>query len=227
MQKDAELSVSIIITYRTNIHLILLFVYPILLIETEPSDKGLLLKQPELVPFKKSWMTKSQQYADGVVGTVNYADSSQKNLDKIKNDHYTGKIAEFCAHHLLKGDFDINPPDCEIYKGKKKSWESDLIGKINFAIKSQTFKSYKLYGASIMFQDIKGGRRDPILDEPESKVVYVVVGDQFGIVVPPVEVKNLILDEPELWHLKGKKSVAYLERSHESFIKDIDRMIKK
>jgi hypothetical protein len=184
------------------------------------------LKKPEIVSFKKSWMEASRRYADGVVSTVSYKDSGQSNVEKIKNDHYIGKLAEWCAYHLLKDSFAIRPPDCEVYVGKKKSWESDLVGDVDFAIKSQTFESYKRYGASIMFQDIKGGRRDPILDKADSFVVYVVVGGTFGIVIPPITIKDLQLDEPKLWHLKGKKSVAYLERSHEAHIKEINGMIK-
>lgn len=181
---------------------------------------------PQIVTVKKSWIKNSKEYSEGVVGTVKYGDSKQFSAEKIQNDHFTGKIAEFCAHHVLKDFHDINPPDCQIYKGKGKSWESDLVGKVEFAIKSQTYESYRKYGASVMFQDIKGGRRDPILDKPEAFVVYVVVGGGFGIVLPPIQVKDLILDEPKLWHLKGKKSVAYLDRSHNQYIKDVERMIK-
>ncbi len=182
--------------------------------------------QPKLVTIKSSWSEDSARYADAVVGTVNYADSNQSNKIKVRNDHFVGKVAEFCAHQLLKDDFAISSPDCEVFKGKDKSWESDLKGKTSFAIKSQTVESYKKYGASLMFQDIKGGRRDPILDKPEDYVVWVLVSQHYGIVVPPMKVKDLIMGEPKVFRLKGTKSVAYLEQSHPQYLLEVNRLLK-
>lgn len=182
--------------------------------------------QPKLVQIKESWKKSCKEYADAVVGTVNYADSRQSNGEKVKNDHYIGKVAEFCAYQLLSKEFNLHPPDCAVYKGKGKGWESDLQGEQHFAIKSQTVESYRKYGASLMFQDIKGGRRDPILDRPSDRVCWVLVAPLYGIVCPPIEIKDLIMGEPKLFHLKGKKTVAYLEESHPKFLQEINRMLK-
>ena len=173
--------------------------------------------------FSKKWLkvilpssvvSKAEKFAEAVVETVNYADSNQRNKTKIKNDHFISKIGEeaVCAAFRHFGQ-PINEPDYEIYKGTAKSWAADLVtNETEIAVKTQARSQAKKYGLSWTFQSSEK-RFDPILNEPESWVCFVVCDDTKAnyecFVYQPQQIKNLLFEPPLLPHLKGKKQVVY------------------
>ena len=173
--------------------------------------------------FPKKWLkivlptaiiSKAEKFANAVVDTVNYADSNQRNKAKIRNDHFISKIGEeaVCAafRHLNQP---INTPDYKIYNEKSKSWDADLMSNnTEIAVKTQASSQAKKYGTSWTFQASEK-RFDPILNEPESWVCFVVCDDTKAnyecFVYQPQQIKNLLFEAPILPHLKGKKQVVY------------------
>ena len=80
------------------------------------------------------------------------------------------------------------------------------------AVKTQASSQAKKYGTSWTFQASEK-RFDPILNEPESWVCFVVCDDTKAnyecFVYQPQQIKNLLFEAPILPHLKGKKQVVY------------------
>ena len=56
-----------------------------------------------------------------------YADRNQSGKDKIKQDIYIGKMAEYAVYnYLAKNGKDVTPPDIMIYNKHDKSFGADL-----------------------------------------------------------------------------------------------------
>lgn len=91
-----------------------------------------------------------------------YSKRSQKNVEKIWNDIFYGKLAEWGVYfiYLERGITNIDPPDMKIYNSWNKSFDPDLrYGLFNLHIKSQTFESAHRYGDSWIFQS-----KDPLFE---------------------------------------------------------------
>lgn len=151
-------------------------------------------------------------FAYAVVGTVNYKDSNQTNKQRITEDHRVSKLGEEAVRKVfLSHSFQVKGPDYEIYKGKQKSWESDLfIDDIGLAVKTQTRISANRYGLSWTFQ-CSPQRKDPILNEPLAWVCFTVLEKATVKVFPPFQIQELTFRNPKLAHLIGKKQVIYAE----------------
>lgn len=151
------------------------------------------------------------------MSTVDYRDSNQTQLKKIRDDHFVSKLGEEAVRAVFEArNCKVDGPDYEIYKGKEKSWIADLkINDLDVAVKTQRRSAANRYGLSWTFQD-SPKRRDPILETPEAWVSFVVfedTGPGFECVVYPLlKVRTLVFDPPVLPHLAGKKKVVYLEK---------------
>jgi hypothetical protein len=171
---------------------------------------------PRIVQLNAAIVAKSKKFAGDVVNTVDYKDSNQSIRSKIQDDHFISKLGEEAVKLVFedRGNKVIGP-DYNIYQGKKKSWNSDLmINGIEVAVKTQKKSAANKYGLSWTFQNSEI-RKDPILKNPESWVCFVECDDSdekfLCIVFPPVKIKSLQFKEPKLSHLKGKKKVVYAE----------------
>lgn len=166
------------------------------------------------------------QFGNHVTPTVDYKDSNQINSNKVQSDHATSKMGEWATYDLLvsKG-YKTTEPDMAVYKKDEKNWDSDLmcIGRkgeyvgheVPLAVKSQSTSQGKKFGTSWTFQDITGGRRDPILNNPNDFVVFVTVHSEKtndGVlcsIYKPKKICELNFGAPKSEKLKGKKKVVY------------------
>lgn len=173
-----------------------------------------LFTKKQLVKIDAAHIKKARAFAAHVVGTVNYKDSNQSNLKKIEADHFVSKIGEEAVRKVFENlGRIVKGPDYEIYEMKKKSWDDDLyVDDVGLAVKTQKKSSADRYGLSWTFQ-ASGYRTDPILKQPSSWVCFVLCDDRNPslncTVYPPLQMGELILGDPKLPHLKGKKKVAY------------------
>jgi len=55
-----------------------------------------------------------------------YIRRNQKNMEKIVNDIYHGKLAEVLVHDYVSNLKPCSPPDFMIYEAKRKSFDADL-----------------------------------------------------------------------------------------------------
>lgn len=174
-------------------------------------------RTPQTVQLPAEAIARAQAFADAVTSTVDYRDSNQTRLRKIRDDHFVSKLGEEAVRSVFEArNCKVDGPDYSIYEGKRKSWVADLkINSLDVAIKTQRRSAGKRYGISWTFQD-SPQRRDPILETPEAWVSFVVfedTGPGFECVVYPLlKVKKLVFDSPLLPHLAGKKKVVYLEK---------------
>ena len=157
---------------------------------------------------------RARRFAGLVAATTDYSDTNQTLANKIIQDHFVSKLGEEATKMVLNHYAPVAGPDYTIYEGKQKSWEADLfVNKIPLAVKTQPTSAAIRYGLSWTFQcGVK--RRDMILDQPEAWVVFVEYDDYNApyttcFVLPPFQMKNLVLAEPRLDKLKGHKKVVY------------------
>lgn len=174
-----------------------------------------LFTEPKTVKLSKDLIDLARKFAEEVVGTVNYRDSNQYNIAKIKNDHFVSKLGEEAVKLVFEAfDKKVIGPDYTIYRGKAKSWDEDLsIEGVPLAVKTQKKSAALRYGLSWTFQS-SGYRTDPILKSPNSWVCFVECDDKNGYdckVFPPYQVKELNFRDPKLAYLIGKKKVVYAE----------------
>jgi len=161
---------------------------------------------------------RAKEFSEKVVPTVGkqgiYTDTNQRNLQKIKHDHYVSKIGEEAVKQVFQQlSKAVRGPDYEIYRGSQKSWDADLyIDRVPLAVKTQTSNLAKKFGLSWTFQASRQ-RYDPILREPDSWVCFVEFDeeDMQCHVYPPYQIKELNFGEPKLDKLKGTKKVVYRE----------------
>jgi len=172
------------------------------------TEKQLIVLQPEIIE-------KANEFADAVTSTTNYSDSNQHIAKKIRDDHFISKLGEEAVKILLQQNgCEVTGPDYQIYKGRNKSWSSDLyIDSLGIAVKTQRRSAAKRYGLSWTFQ---AGhiRRDRILAKPEAWVFFVEYIDTKHspnelIVYPPKQIKDLVFEDPVLPYLRGEKLVVY------------------
>jgi hypothetical protein len=157
----------------------------------------------------------AQEFAQNVIDTVDYSDSNQSNLQKIKDDHFISKIGEEAVRIVFEKFCKVKGPDYTIYPGKNKSWDYDLkVDGIGLGVKTQKKSAAKKYGLSWTFQ-FSDMRKDPILNDKDAWICFVECNDLDGsyecIVYPPYQIKELIFKPPKLDHLKNKKKVVYKE----------------
>src|SRR5882724_11050711 len=129
------------------------------------------------VNVPKEVVMRAHLFSQQVVPTINYADSNQTQLNKIRDDHFVSKIGEEAVKAVISNYGKVTGPDYTIYNSSFKSWDDDLmINNIGIAVKTQRRTNALKYGLSWTFQaDIK--RRDKILDNPNTWVIFVEYDD--------------------------------------------------
>ena len=172
-------------------------------------------RTPQTVHLSPEAVARATAFADAVTSTVDYHDSHQDVMKKIRDDHFVSKLGEEAVRFVFEArNCKVEGPDYTIYPGKQKSWEADLkINDLDVAVKTQRRSTAKRYGLSWTFQD-SPERRDPILDMPNAwvcLVVYEDLGPDHECVVYPLrKIKQLIFEAPRLSKLVGKKQAVYL-----------------
>jgi hypothetical protein len=155
---------------------------------------------------------KANDFSDLVIPTIDYSDSEQHQILKIKEDHFISKLGEEAAKLVLQDYAEVTGPDYTIYEAKQKSWNSDLyVHNTGVAVKTQKTSAAKKYDLSWTFQS-GSKRRDIILDNPESWIIFVEYDDlnpHLCHVYPPYQIKDLQFQPPRLPHLQNHKLVVY------------------
>lgn len=160
-----------------------------------------------------------ENFADRVISTNKdeYAKRKQVNLNKIKQDIFIGKLAEWGVYfiYLKRGRKNVSVPDMNIYAKEHKSFDADLNwGLFKLHIKSQNFESADRYGDSWIFQS-----KDPLFDF--SNEYDIIIGCRVGIddfeIGAFVEImlekpfKSLTFGETKLSKFEGTKKAVYLK----------------
>ena len=173
-------------------------------------------RTPQIIRLSPEEVARAQAFAEAVIETVNYQDSTQTKTKKIRDDHFVSKLGEeavrlvFEARHCT-----VAGPDYIVYSGQQKSWKADIkINELEVAVKTQRRSAANRYDLSWTFQD-SPARRDPILSIPEAWVCLVVYEDlkpDYECLVYPLrKIKQLIFESPRIKRLVGKKQAVYLE----------------
>ncbi len=171
---------------------------------------------PQTVAIPQDAQERALKFADAVTRTVNYKDSNQRIMEKIRDDHFVSKIGEEAARILFqRRGCSVEGPDYAVYEARRKSWAADLrVNGLDVAVKTQRRSAANRYGLSWTFQD-SPQRRDPILDQPDAWVCLIVYEDLKPatecVVYPLKKIKRLIFEAPRLAKLAGKKQAVYLE----------------
>lgn len=156
---------------------------------------------------KRAW-----EFAKKVAVTVDYSDSNQHQIKKIRDDHFVSKLGEEAAKKVLLAFANVRGPDYSIYNSKQKTWDADLIiNNAGVAVKTQRKTNADKYSLSWTFQ-CSEKRRDIILDNPDAWVVFVEYDDTNPYncyVYPPYQIKFLKFGAPKLHYLKSSKKVIY------------------
>jgi hypothetical protein len=107
---------------------------------------------------------------------VHYASRNQFDLNKIKNDIYLGKVAEYAVYnHYYQNFGKISKPDLKIYIGKEKSYDADLKTKKSL-VHVKSFFSKSGYNPSWVFQ-----KNDSLVHSPEkNNVIILCIIDETG-----------------------------------------------
>lgn len=145
----------------------------------------------------------------------------QSNPVKIKHQTTVGKMGELLAWNYLNGlGYECTAPDFAIYKGSRKSWESDMFiehgeRRWKVACKSQDMASAKAYGRSWIFQKggMGAGHSDPVIKKGDSLSVFVSVNLQERTceVLGPFDMKDLrpLFKPPRIKWLAFSKVALY------------------
>ena len=169
-----------------------------------------------LIQLNKRNLKKCEEFADAQLDTSKhlYAYRGEKRIEKIRDDIITGKMGELAACKYLKIlGYKSNKPDFEIYKGRRKSFEADLITKCGkyIHVKSQGKESLKRYGASWLLQ-----KSDPIVKESleDHYILMISVCDLEAVVLGICKVSELhskdLFGEPKVFTYQRTKKALYL-----------------
>jgi hypothetical protein len=173
-------------------------------------------RTPQTIRLSPEDIARAQAFADSVIETVDYQDSSQTKKNKIRDDHFVSKLGEEAVRLVFETRHcTVEGPDYAVYANQQKSWKADIkINELDVAVKTQRRSAANRYDLSWTFQD-SPARRDPILAMPEAWVCLVVYEDlkpdNECLVYPLRKIKQLIFEAPRLKRLVGKKQAVYLE----------------
>lgn len=134
-----------------------------------------------------------------------YSRRGQSNTDKIINDIYNGKVAEFMVYNFLVGKGkELSSPDLNIYKKSKKSFDADLyVEDVNIHVKSH--KVNNSFPVSWLFQ-----KTDPLVRfKKSSDVLALVVIDVKESYMYLSRAAKIYFDEPIKESLKPTKVCVY------------------
>jgi len=170
-----------------------------------------------------------RDFAEKVNPTTKYGDCGQNNMNKRLIDNLIGKIAEFSTYAILNkigrnNEFILDMPDISIYKGRQKTWKSDLSikaddGEINIAVKSQSVSQAKKYSLSGTFQ-ISATRSDKVFEKQDELIFLCLVDDinndgKKTLILPPKTIGNIKFSDPKLPKYKGVKTCYYARENFE------------
>lgn len=145
----------------------------------------------------------ASKFARRCVKTVDYKNQSP---DKVRKDIYIGKLGEEAVAIVLQTlGVDVVGPDYTIYDSLDKSWDSDLyISDVGIAVKTQSIEMARKYELSWTFSV-----NDPILNDKEAIVAFVMLDGLTAYVFPLKRIKDLHFRDPVLEYLHGIKKVVY------------------
>lgn len=146
-----------------------------------------------------------------------YDKRNQINIDKIEQDFLIGQIGVAHVDNYytklgyevlnIKGEKGVNY-EIGAYWGKNEL----IIDSIVYRIKTQSISMSQIYGTSWTFNL---DPRDPILDNPEGNMIFVLVDDVYkkfsANIYPPYKIKELKFTDPKRKELLGKKKIVLEE----------------
>ena len=149
-----------------------------------------------------------------------YKTRNQFDTGKIKNDIYDGKLAEYGVYEIYKNRKDciVNEPDVEVYSSNKKSFDADLLYKLNgdndeyhLHVKAQHILQSQRFGKSWSFQ-----KEDSLVSKPKDNELITfcsVLNNNTVEVYKAFKAKDLVevYKDPVLDRLKGIKKVIYFK----------------
>jgi hypothetical protein len=101
-------------------------------------------------------INKCKKFADDVVHTNvdKYRERNQFNVDKIIDDIFVGKLAEYASYKfLLSKGKQVQEPDVQVYSARRKSFSADLMdGTIHYHVKCMKKSAAERFGLSWSFQ---------------------------------------------------------------------------
>lgn len=131
-----------------------------------------------LYPISSYQMNSCVEFAVSSVESSkdHYASRNQFDVDKIKNDIYLGKVAEYAVYnHYYQNFGKISKPDVKVYRGKDKSYDADLKTKKSL-VHVKSYFSKSSYPPSWVFQ-----KSDPLVHSPkENDVIILCIVDETG-----------------------------------------------
>ena len=153
-------------------------------------------------------VSKCKKFAHDVVGTNidKYRERNQTDVDKIIDDIFVGKLAEYASFKLLTSrGKNVQEPDTQIYSVRKKSFSADLTDGINqYHVKCMKKSTAERFGLSWSFQI-----EDKLVTRPTDNDVLILC-EIDGI---NVDIKTIIKAQKvtylyvkpvlkKLWHIK-------------------------
>lgn len=153
-------------------------------------------------------ISKCKKFAQDVVGTNvdRYAERNQFDVDKIIDDIFVGKLAEYASYKLLlsRGK-QVKEPDTQVYSARKKSFSADLTDGINhYHVKCMKKSTAERFGLSWSFQI-----EDKLVAKPADTDVMILceidgVDVDIKTIIKATKVTGLYTKPVlrKLWHIK-------------------------
>jgi len=160
------------------------------------------------IPLICEEIDKCRTFAHAVVNTNidRYAQRNQFDIDKIIDDIFVGKLAEYAAYKfLLSRGKKVTEPDTQVYAANKKSFSADLTDGINhYHVKCMKKSAAERFGLSWSFQI-----EDRLITRPANNDVMLLCeidGTDVDIktIIKATKVTELYTKPvlKKLWHVK-------------------------
>lgn len=177
------------------------------------------------ITLNKYYFNKCAKFADAQLETSKnlYTYRGEHRLSKMREDIILGKLGEIAAYkYLKKRGFEVNKPDFEIYKGRRKSFDADLSTKCGklVHVKSQSYVSMVRYGASWLMQ-----KSDKLISAPKDKEYVLMVtlrgleAEVLGVVSALDLVDSELYNTPKVQRYAKTKVALYFDEIKNSGIK--------
>jgi hypothetical protein len=167
-----------------------------------------------IIKFTSQDIKKCQDFANKI-DTGFYATRNQFNNEKRIQDQIIGKIAEIVVFSYFKEKgIETTPPDFNIYKKSKKSWDHDIKNQeLNLHIKSQSVEQAKKYGTSFVFEKTDKKIFKEYSDKDYVCFVSVDLTNQSAEIKSILKLedlhKNNLFKPMKLAHLTSKSAVYF------------------
>lgn len=121
-----------------------------------------------------------------------YSDRNQSGKDKIKQDIYLGKMAEYAVYnYLVENGKDVTPPDIMIYNKYNKSFEADLFVNKTSPLHIKSCMNVDPIHNSWLFQPNDPLTRDPKEDDMIAFVVAMPDATFYSYIVKGMDIIKL------------------------------------